>query len=180
MWFISFLLALILGVFLINTHLRAEEEKSFIRELALKELAVIKGASLWEESLSDSPVPVMIYERDYFQRFGFKNLRDFLDYLPSYYLSSGYGERSITFRGFRSITSSSVLFLENFQRLTSPDYESFPVDRAYSLKDLSKIEMLYGAGGALYGGGSFSGVSLLERSPEKEGLSLEAEIGEFS
>ena len=180
MWFIRLVLFLILGLFLIKDSLKAEEEGAFLKELAREELEFIRGASLWEERLSESPVPVMVYEREYFERFGFKNMRDFLDYLPSFYLTSGYGERSITFRGFRSITSASVLFLEDFQRLTSPDYESFPVDRAFPLKDISKVEMLYGAGGALYGGGSFSGVTLIERRPEKEGLSLEAERGEYS
>jgi hypothetical protein len=62
-----------------------------------------------------------VYERDFSERFGFKNLRNFLDYLPSFYLTSGNGERAITFRGFRSITSASVLFLEDGFRITSPD-----------------------------------------------------------
>jgi outer membrane receptor protein involved in Fe transport len=150
-------------------------------ELAKEETFYSKGLFLKEVPLEESPVPASVYEREFLERFGFKNLRDFLDYLPSYYLTSGYGERSITFRGFRSLTSASVLFLEDGFRITSPDYESLPLDWAYPFLDVERIELMYGAGGSIYGAGSFSGVVNLERRynpKEKEASLTLGELGE--
>jgi outer membrane receptor for ferrienterochelin and colicin len=150
-------------------------------KLAKEETFYIKGLFLKEVPLEESPVPASVYKRDFLERFGFKNLRNFLDYLPSFYLTSGYGERSITFRGFRSLTSASVLFLEDGFRITSPDYESLPIDWAYPFLDVERVEIMYGAGGSIYGAGSFSGVVNLERrySPKEKEASLTlGELGE--
>jgi len=150
-------------------------------ELAKEETFYIKGLFLKEVPLEESPVPASVYERDFLERFGFKNLRHFLDYLPSFYLTSGYGERSITFRGFRGFASASVLFLEDGFRITSPDYESLPLDWAYPFLDVERVELMYGAGGSIYGAGSFSGVVNLERRyhpKEKEASLTLGEIGE--
>jgi len=100
--------------FMPSIVLSKDKPEEFIEpyELAKEETFYTKGLFLKEVPIEESPVPASVYEREFLERFGFKNLRSFLDYLPSFYLTSGYGERSITFRGFRSITSSSVLFLE--------------------------------------------------------------------
>jgi hypothetical protein len=58
-------------------------------ELAKEETFYSKGLFLKEVPLEESPVPASVYERDFLERFGFKNLRNFLDYLPSFYLTSG-------------------------------------------------------------------------------------------
>lgn len=179
LWNIKVIFFLFLWVVIIFNSGLAIEQEATLKELAQKEFEIIRGPSFWEEAFIESPVPMMTYKKEFLERFGFKNIKNFLDYMPSFYLTSGHIERSITFRGFRSLFSSGVLLMEDFQRLTSPDYENFPVDWAFPLKDLSKVEIMYGAGGALYGGGSFSGVALLERKREKEGISFEAERGEF-
>jgi len=147
-------------------------------ELAKEEVFYTKGLFFREVPIEESPVPSTVYEREFLERFGFKNLRSFLDYLPSFYLTSGYGERSVTFRGFRSITSSSLLFLEDGFRLTSPDYESLPVDWSYPFLDVERIEIMYGAGGSIFGAGSFSGVINLERRYRPKERKAELTFGE--
>lgn len=168
--------------FMPSIVLSKDKPEEFIEpyELAKEETFYTKGLFLKEVPIEESPVPASVYEREFLERFGFKNLRSFLDYLPSFYLTSGNGERSITFRGFRSITSSSVLFLEDGFRITSPDYESLPLDWSYPFLDVERVDLMYGAGGSIYGAGSFSGVVNLERrlNPKEKEVSLT--LGELS
>lgn len=166
MWIIRILLInLVLSLLppFISGTMRAQEYLD-LREIAREELEYTKGIYMKEMPLLESPVPISVYSREYLERFGFRNLREFLDFMPSYYLVPGIGELAITYRGFRSMTSASVLVLEDEARIVTPDYESFPVNRAYTLQDISRIELFHGAGGSIYGSGAFSGIVSLERA----------------
>lgn len=165
MWTIRLLsLSLLLPlIFFIMYDLICAQDSIDLRELAVEELEYTRGIYLKELPLHESPVPISVYRKDFLERFGFRTVRDFLDYMPSYYLVPGIGERAITYRGFRSATSSSVLLLEEEAKLVTPDYESIPIDRAFSLKEISRVELFHGAGGSLFGAGAFSGVISLER-----------------
>ncbi len=185
MWKINIILSLVLLFSAVLEALAQDNSTDYLElySMAKEEVYLSKGLFLKDVPIEESPVPSSVYERKFIERFGFKNLRNFLDYLPSFYLTSGYGERTISFRGFRSITSSSVLFLEDGIRITSPDYESLPFDWAYPFHDLERIEIMYGSGGSIFGAGSFSGVINLERRyyPKEREVSITlGELGDNS
>ncbi len=53
---------------------KTNEEAISCYELALTEMQYVKGASLFEEALGDSPSPVTIITEEEIKRFGWKNL----------------------------------------------------------------------------------------------------------
>jgi outer membrane receptor for ferrienterochelin and colicin len=53
---------------------KTNEEAISYYELALTEMQYVKGASLFEEALGDSPSPVTIITEEEIKRFGWKNL----------------------------------------------------------------------------------------------------------
>ncbi len=178
MWRISLFLLVFLFLGIRDLLAGTEEEYIPYHTLAQEELFLSKEFFLREMPYTESPVSVFFYEREYLERFGFKNLRNFFNYLPSFHLKPIFGERSLTYRGFRSITSASVLFLEDGFRMTSPDYESIVFDWAYPLEDVERVEVMQGAGGSIYGAGSFSGVINLKRISEEE-RKISLRVGEL-
>jgi len=52
---------------------KTNEEAISYYELALTEIQYVKGASLFEEALGDSPSPVTIITKEEIQRFGWLN-----------------------------------------------------------------------------------------------------------
>lgn len=53
---------------------KTNEEAISYYELALTEMQYVRGASLFEEALGDSPSPVTIITKEEITRFGWKNL----------------------------------------------------------------------------------------------------------
>ena len=53
---------------------KTNEEAISYYEVPLTEMQYVKGASLFEESLGDSPSPVTIITEEEIKRFGWKNL----------------------------------------------------------------------------------------------------------
>jgi len=147
-------------------------------ELAVKELSHIKGASLWEETLIETPSPTMVYSGRFLKAFGIDNIRDFLEYLPSFYLVQDVNERVIAWRGLYTTSSNTFLFIEDFQRLDLPSFGSFLLDASYPVKDLSKVEVISGPSSSLYGTNAFSGIVRVERAPDSL-LSMYASYGEY-
>jgi outer membrane receptor for ferrienterochelin and colicin len=92
---------------------KTNEEAISYYELALTEMQYVKGASLFEEALGDSPSPVTIITKEEIQRFGWLNLRDVLEYQPSFYLIQDVNERVIAHRGIYRTITSYLSFLEN-------------------------------------------------------------------
>ncbi|MFN3504579.1 MAG: TonB-dependent receptor plug domain-containing protein [Caldimicrobium sp.] len=174
----------IMGIFLVwlilNLYFCGElfAQNGTIFEIARVELNLIYGASLWAEPFIETPSPTMVYTKDFLKRFGFENLRDFLDYLPSFYLVQDVNERVISWRGLYTTSSNTFLFVENRHRLDLPAFGNFPLDASYPVKDINKIEVISGPSSSIYGSNALSGVIQVERVPE-DAFSLRAHIGEY-
>jgi len=107
-------------------------------ELALKELQYIKGASLVEEPFGDSPNPVTLITGEELKRFGWYNLRDLLEYQPSFYLVRDVNERVISHRGIYRTSTFHLYFQEDGLPLNVPGYRNFILDSSYPLLDVKR------------------------------------------
>ena len=68
-----FLYIILLTLLPLPLFAKTNEEAISYYELALAELQYVKGASLVEEALGDSPSPVTILTKEEIQRFGWLN-----------------------------------------------------------------------------------------------------------
>jgi len=65
-----FLYIILLTLLPLTLFAKTNEEAISYYELALAEMQYVKGASLFEEALGDSPSPVTILTKEEIQRFG--------------------------------------------------------------------------------------------------------------
>ncbi|MCS7149671.1 MAG: TonB-dependent receptor [Caldimicrobium sp.] len=158
------IIVIIILLFLIFAE-KGSAQVLILEKLAKEELLFIKGATLYEVPLAESPAPSMVYSGDILKRFGFLNIRDFLEYLPSFYLLQDVNERVVAWRGYYATVSNTFLFLEEGVRLDIPAFGNFILDASYPLKDLSKIEVISGPASSIYGTNAFSGLLNVERTP---------------
>ncbi len=148
-------------------------------ELAVKELTWVRSASLWAEEVQDTPWPTTVITQEELERFGWQNIRDVLEYQPSFYLVQDVNERVIAHRGVFRTNTSHLLFLENEIRLTIPDFHSFINDYDYPLTDIRQIEIVRGPASSLYGTSAFTGLINVERKPPQGHGTLFLEGGEY-
>ena len=146
--------------------------------LALKEWRIAKAAALFREPLEEAAWPTTVITEEERRRWGWFNLRDLLEYQPSFYLIQDVNERVVAHRGFYRTITSELLFLEDYIRLNLPELQSFLLDRAYSLAGVSRVEIMRGPGASLYGDAAFTGVVRVERKGLSPGL-LQLGVGSY-
>ena len=140
------------------------------RELAQKEISLalmyVHSASLFKESRLDAPWPTNIILAQDLKKFGWETLAQALEYFPSFYTVQTSNYQEISLRGVYPINTSNLLFLEDGFRLNSPGFEKFYPFWEYPLQNISKIELVRGAGTSLFGDVSLSGiVSIFREKP---------------
>jgi len=175
-----FLYIILLTLLPLTLLAKTNEEAISYYELSLTEMQYVKGASLFEEALGDSPSPVTILTEEEIKRFGWLNLRDVLEYQPSFYLIQDVNERVIAHRGIYRTITSYLSFLENGVPLNSPGYRNFILDDSYSLLGIKRIEVARGGAASLYGEVGFTGVVNLERDYSYPKARLEASLNSRS
>ncbi len=148
-------------------------------ELATKELKLVKGVSLLEESPLEAPFPAIVVTAEEIRRFGWNDLRELLEYLPSFYLIQDINERVISHRGIYRTITSHLLFLEDGFQLNIPMVNAFISDLSYSLYEVSRIEVFLGPGSSLYGDAAFTGVVNIEREAFPDVVAARAGLGSF-
>ena len=141
-------------------------------QMALRELRLVQAASLIPESVEESPWPTTVITAEHLKRFGWRNIREVLEYLPSFYLIQDVNERVVAHRGIFRTNTSHLLFLEGGVRLDAPDLNNFLGDYDYPLTDVSRIEVIRGPGSSLYGTSAFTGMINVEREPPQKGTLL--------
>ncbi len=164
--------------FSFNQGLEEKPDYLSYQEMALEELQYVFSASLVWEGLEDTPLPTTVVTSEEIKRYGWTNLRDILEYQPSFYLIRDLNERVIAHRGVSFRTSTFHLsFEEDEVKLNLPGYRNFVLDNSYPLLGVSKIEVVRGGLGSLYGEVGFTGaVSVYRRFFPKKG-SLSAAMG---
>ncbi len=148
-------------------------------ELALRELRLARGASLFTEPVEETPWITTVITEEERARFGWHNLRDLLEYQPSFYSVQDVNERVVAHRGiFRTITSH-LLFLEEGVDLSLPGFRNFVADASFPLLGVSRVEIVRGPGASLYGDAAFTGVVNLERKDWPERLRVRSGLGDY-
>lgn len=156
---------------------KKEEELSFYK-LALSELQYVKGPSLIWEEIESSPNPINIITAEEIKRYGWHNLRDLLEFQPSFYLLQDVNERVIAHRGIYRTITSHLAFLERGRWLNTPGYRNFILDNSFPMLGVSRVEITRGGGASLYGEAGFSGVINIERDFPKKGAKWTLSYGE--
>ena len=172
--------------------LRAEEptELTKLKNLSFDEIMEIKiptvyGASKHEQKITDAPSSVTIVTRDEIQIYGHRTLADILRSVRDFYVSD---DRSYGHLGVRGINrpgdfGGRVLILVDGLRLNEPISDGagvltdFPID----VDMIERVEVIRGAGSALYGNNAFLAVInvITRTASDVNGVEASGEVGSF-
>ncbi|MGX5173964.1 TonB-dependent receptor plug domain-containing protein [Aliikangiella sp. IMCC44653] len=135
-----------------------------ISGLSLRQLLNIKVsvATLKPQNLSKTPGSVTLFTRQQLNDLGVETLADLLSNVPGFYsmLNAAEGNQSyLVMRGHPQKYANTLLILHNGKRLND-DYTGGInyLNRYMSLHNADRVEIIRGAGSALYGSNAFSGV----------------------
>jgi len=146
---------------------RADPDSPHSLDLSLEELGSIKidtvyAASKFTEKVTDAPGSVTIVTRDEIKKFGYRTLAEVLRGVRSFDVMH---DRNYGYTGVRGLNElddygSHTLLLIDGHRMNDPLYETAAVDTdAFLDLDLiDHIEVIRGAGSAIYGSNAFLGV----------------------
>jgi iron complex outermembrane receptor protein len=170
--------------------LRAQDSTDLtkLKSLSLDELMDIKiptvyGASKHEQKLSDAPSSVTIVTRDEIQVYGHRTLADILRSVRDFYVSDDRRYGSIGVRGVNrpGDFGGRILVLVDGLRLNEPISNSadvlsdFPID----VDMIERVEIIRGAGSALYGNNAFFAVInvITRKGGDVNGVEASSEAG---
>lgn len=122
--------------------------------LSLEELRNVKinVASLKEETISESPVPVSLITADMIKQSGALTLKELLlTYVPGFTDVEDQNEINIASRGVYTSSQQKILIMINGHRLNSRSYSMAAPDSSISLDKIQHIEILRGPASSLYG-----------------------------
>lgn len=143
----------------------AETPEFDIFSLSLEELLSVEvtGATLQATTIQKVPAVVTVLTKEQINLYGFTHLSSVLNYVSGYQVqrsdSSSFSQ-TISSRGLRANGSArEILFLVDGQRLNSDWSGGAPNLLAnFPLSHVERIEVIKGAGSALYGSNAYAGV----------------------
>lgn len=129
-----------------------------------------------------APAGVVVIDRDQIEASGASHISEVLRQTSFVQVNDLYGDGSratVDARGFGDTANANTLVLVDGRRLNNTDIT--PADlNSIPLKDVERIEILQGSGGALYGDQAVGGViNVITRTPGKRTYALEAEGGSY-
>ncbi|GAB4338824.1 MAG: hypothetical protein OHK0038_17710 [Flammeovirgaceae bacterium] len=141
----------------------------------------VVSASKIRQGIKDAPNVIDVVFRPQIKRYGFISINDILNTQPSFFYCQDYDRRTVGFRGmFESWNNNHILmqidgipFNDNFYG-TAYTWENTP------LAFLKNMEIIRGAGGALYGTNAMNGVvslSSLNKEDIEKGGELRIRMG---
>ncbi len=157
--------AVLLPVFS-EARVRAESPERLLN-LSIAELSSVKidtvyGASKVTEKLSDAPSSVTLVTREEIARFGYRTLADILRSARSFDVTY---DRNYSYTGVRGFTSlgdygSRTLLLVDGHRMNDPIFDTASVgtEGLVDVDLIERVELIRGAGSAIYGSNAFFGV----------------------
>ncbi len=123
-------------------------------QLSLEQLAKVEvtSASLDNETLMQTPVPVTVITGQMIEQSGARNIKDvLLTYIPNFTHVTDQNEPNIAARGVFTSSQQKILFMVDGHRLNSRSYSMASPDYAISLDKIQQIEVLRGPASSLYG-----------------------------
>lgn len=142
--------------------------------------AVVVTGTRSERERNHLPAAVTVITREAIERSGARHLVEALRTAGGLQVSDLYGDGSrstVDLRGFGDSAHSTTLILVDGRRLNNPDIAA-PDLASVALKDVERIEIIYGSGGTLYGDQAVGGViNIITRAPQAFGAFAEAQGG---
>ena len=141
-----------------------------IYELSLEDLINLKidSASGFEESVSETPVPVTVITEAMIRNSPALSLRDLLSqYVPGFTQVQDQNEYNTAFRGVYTSSQQKILILLNGKRINSRSYSNADPAMGINLDKLSQIEVIRGPGSSIYGNVALTAVVNLQLKQTK-------------
>lgn len=147
----------------------AEESLS---HLSLEELLQVKVTSVSkkEQRLGDTPAAVFVISDEEIRRSGVTSLPDALRMAPGLEVAQLTGSRwAVSARGFNHIYANKLLVLEDGRSLYTPLFSGTEWElQDVVLEDLSRVEVIRGPGGTIWGANAVNGViNILSKSAKE-------------
>ncbi len=134
---------------------RADISDDDLFELSLLELQSIdvsSTASLFSESINETPAPITVITAAMIEQSGVKSIKDILiRFVPGMHYVQDSGEQVIAMRGVYSSSQHKILFLLNGVRLNQRVLSAQDPDYSLSLNKLQRIEVVRGPSSSIYG-----------------------------
>ncbi len=162
---------------------RAQPGQVDLARATLEELMNVEvtSASRKEQRATDTPAAVFVITEDDIRRSGMQTLPDLLRLVPGVQVARiNANNWAISVRGFNGLFSNKLLVMIDGRTVYNPlfggvfwDSEDDPID------DIERIEVIRGAGGALWGANALNGVInvITKRARDTQGLAARAGAG---
>jgi outer membrane receptor protein involved in Fe transport len=143
----------------------------------------VEAASKTEERASDAPASITVISREEIRAFGYQTVAEALNAVRGVYVSDDRTYVNLGFRGFSPLGdyNTRLLILVDGHTVSDPWVGQGFVGRELDvdLADVERIEVVRGAGSALYGGGAFFGVINVvhQTAPEGAHAAVEGSLG---
>jgi len=157
---LTFFICLLTAFF--SSAKNSTEENNRLFDISLAELSKIKvsAASLRSQYTFEAPSKVHVITRKMITERNYRYLADAIKDFPAvrlslYAASADSGSSEMIVRGIRG--NNKIVLMWNGQRLNHPDSQPLHITPyLYPLKNIGKIEVLYGSASALYGSDTVS------------------------
>ncbi|HHV53060.1 MAG TPA: TonB-dependent receptor [Synergistaceae bacterium] len=170
------LLILAFAMALFGASVSAAEEGE---EVIILEPEIVTGSRIYT-SLEEIPAPTYVIDREEIEKNNAKKLSDILSSIPGIYVTSRSGrtqEDNIKMRGFVTEVLILVDGVPYYNATHAAGAAAYDL-RSIPVADIERIEVVKGAGSALYGSMAAAGViNIITRKPEGEGFSILGEAG---
>jgi len=170
------LLVLAFAAVLFVASVSAAEEGE---EVVILEPEIVTGSRIYT-SLEEIPAPTYAIDREEIEKSNAKKLSDILSSIPGIYVTSRSGrtqEDNIKMRGLVTEVLILVDGVPYYNATHAAGAAAYDL-RSIPVADIERIEVVKGAGSALYGSMAAAGViNIITRKPEGEGFSILGEVG---
>ncbi len=130
----------------------------------------IDTASKSLQSLDSSPARILIVTKEQIRNRGYRSLEDLLNDLPAFQILRHADSGIINQVAIRGIMGNNYFkIMQDGIEINQSDGEILSVAMQYPLMGVERVEVLYGAVGAIYGSDTVSGVINLVSSTKDEG-----------
>ncbi len=177
----------------VETTVAADDEvygdvlvESTYAEMSLSELVNVRvvTASLLEESVRDSPVPVTVITPDMIQASGAQTLQEALViFVPGMTNVADHNEMNVAMRGIYASSQQKILVMVDGHRINSRAYSMGDVDHSIGIgvSKVKQIEVLRGPGSSLYGNVALTAVvNVITRDgADLDGATVEVGGGDY-
>ena len=182
-WSLSTIPTLLGLVFLSFTVMPAQAESDSSQDALVEPKAMeVDSPARKPQSQSEAPAAVFVVSREDIRRSGMTTIPELLRLVPGLNVAQINNNKwAITSRGFNGRWADKLLVLMDGRTLNSPLFSGVYWDaQNTAIEDIERIEVIRGAGGALWGSGAVNGVVniITRHSRDTQGRLLVARVGD--